>query len=103
MNQGIFDLMVSGFDEAKKYRAGKKAKVRVSRMAFEPIDFKPTEIRHIRSKLGLSQPTFAEFLGISVGTVRSWEQGVRKPEKSAKRLLVIAKEKPALLLHQQSA
>ena len=89
--------------EAKKYRTDKKANLRVSRMAFEPIDLKPVEIKKIRTTLGFSQPMFAEYLGTSVGTVRSWEQGSRKPQSSALRLLVIAKEKPAILLHQVNA
>jgi hypothetical protein len=37
MNNNLFNEMISGFVEAKKYRAGKKAKMRVSRVAFEPV------------------------------------------------------------------
>jgi putative transcriptional regulator len=77
--------------------------VRVSRMAFEPVVLKPVEIRAIRTRLDLTQPAFAEFLGASVATVRSWEQGVRKPQVSALRLLAIAKKKPTLLLHAKRA
>jgi putative transcriptional regulator len=93
--------MISGFVEAKKYRAGKKAKMRVSRVAFEPVSMKPAEIRRIRTRLRFSQPEFAEFLCTRVGTLRSWEQGSRKPQSSALRLLAIAKEKPALLLQRR--
>lgn len=102
MKAELFNEMASGFGELKKYQAGKKAKVRVSRMAFEPINMRPAEIKKVRSTLGLSQPDFAVFLGIHVGTVRSWEQGTRKPETPALRLLAIAKEKPALLLKKSS-
>jgi putative transcriptional regulator len=98
MKTKLFNEMVSGFAEMKKYQAGQKAKVRVSRMAFEPMELKPIEIKQIRTKLGFSQPAFAEFIGTSVGTIRSWEQGVRKPQASALRLLAIAKKSPALLL-----
>jgi putative transcriptional regulator len=94
--------MISDFAEAKKYRTGKKAKVRVFRVAFEPVELKPAEIRKVRARLGFSQPQFAEFLCTSVGTVRSWEQGTRKPQRSARRLLAIAKEKPAVLLRKQA-
>src|ERR1700730_10097143 len=100
MNGDLFNDMMAGFVEAKKYRAGQKAKVRVSRMAFEPVEMKPAQIRRIRTQLQLSQPEFAEFLCTSVGTIRSWEQGSRVPHKSALRLLVIAKEQPALLLQR---
>jgi putative transcriptional regulator len=101
MNNKLFNEMISGFVEAKKYRAGKKAKMRVSRVAFEPVSMKPAEIRRIRTRLRFSQPEFAEFLCTRVGTLRSWEQGSRKPQSSALRLLAIAKEKPALLLQRR--
>jgi putative transcriptional regulator len=107
MNNNLFNEMISGFVEAKKYRAGKKAKmrvsrVRVSRVAFEPVSMKPAEIRRVRTRLRFSQPEFAEFLCTRVGTLRSWEQGSRKPQRSALRLLAIAKEKPALLLQRRA-
>ncbi len=100
MDNKLFSEMIADFAEAKKYRAGKKARVRVSRVAFEPVELKPAEIRKVRVRLGFSQPEFAEFLCTSVGTVRSWEQGLRKPQNSALRLLAIAKEKPAVLLRR---
>jgi putative transcriptional regulator len=98
MNANLFEEMLSGFVEAKKYRAGQKTKLRVSRMAFPPVEMRPAQIRSVRNRLRLSQPEFAEFLCTSIGTVRSWEQGSRRPHSSALRLLAIAKEKPALLL-----
>ena len=61
MNNKLFNEMISGFVEAKKYRAGKKAKMRVSRVAFAPVSMKPAEIRRIRTRLRFSQPEFAEF------------------------------------------
>jgi putative transcriptional regulator len=101
MNNNLFIEMTSGFVKAKKYRAGKKAKTRVSRVAFEPVSMKPAEIRRIRTRLRFSQPEFAEFPCTRVGTLRSWE-GSRKPQSSALRLLAIAKEKPALLLQRRA-
>src|ERR1041384_3939151 len=83
MNNKLFNEMISGFVEAKKYRAGKKAKMRVSRVAFEAVSMKPAEIRRIRTRLRFSQPEFAEFLCTRVGALRSWEQGSRKPQSSA--------------------
>ena len=94
MNNNLFKEMISGFVEAKRYRA-RKTKMRVSRVAFEPVSMKPAEIRRVRTRLRFSQPEFAEFLCTRVGTLRSWEQGSRKPQSSALRLLAIAKEKPA--------
>ncbi|HTC63569.1 MAG TPA: hypothetical protein VK709_12055 [Candidatus Saccharimonadales bacterium] len=97
MNEDLFNDMIAGFDEARKYRAGRKAKLRVSRLAFEPIKMKPAQIRQIRTRLKLSQPEFADFFCTSAGTIRSWEQGSRTRNRTALHLLMIAKEKPALL------
>jgi hypothetical protein len=44
MNEDLFNEMIAGFTEAKKYRTGRKAKLRVSRLAFEPVHMKPTQI-----------------------------------------------------------
>lgn len=41
------------------------------------------ELKRIRSKLGLSQEAFAQRLGVSIGTVQSWEIGRRKPSRLA--------------------
>jgi len=81
---------------------GQHARLRVSRLAFEPIKIKPVQIRRIGPRLRLSQPEFADFLCTSVGTIRSWEQGTRAPNRCALRLLVIAKEQPVLLLQRRA-
>jgi putative transcriptional regulator len=95
-----FKFMMAGIEEAIKYRRGKKANVRVSRFLRTSKQLKPLDIRKIRTTLGVSQVTFAQYLGTSVGTVRSWEQGVRRPQSTALHLLTIAKQKPALLLQR---
>src|SRR5688500_11368717 len=60
--------------------------------------YKPEQIRKIRRTAGVSQPVFADALNVSPGTVRSWEQGSRRPEGAAMRLLYIADTHPANLL-----
>lgn len=40
------------------------------------------DVRGLREKHGLSQPKFAALIGISVATLRNWEQARRKPEDS---------------------
>jgi len=41
----------------------------------------------IRRVLGLTQEQFAKRYGISVGTIRGWEQGVADPDTTAKAYL----------------
>ena len=47
----------------------------------------------IREGTGLSQPRFAELLGVSVRTLQEWEQGRRAPSGAARTLLMIAAKK----------
>src|SRR5471032_80988 len=53
-----------------------------------------TEAAEARSKTGLSQPKFAELLGVSVRTLQEWEQGRRSPSGAARSLLHIAAIRP---------
>lgn len=46
------------------------------------------ELKRIRTKLQLSQEAFAQRLGVSVGTVQSWEIGRRRPGRLARALIV---------------
>jgi putative transcriptional regulator len=52
----------------------------------------------IRERTGLSQPRFAELLGVSVRTLQEWEQGRRAPSGAARTLLMIAAKNPRLLI-----
>ena len=52
----------------------------------------------IREGTGLSQPRFAELLGVSVRTLQEWEQGRRAPSGAARTLLLIAAKNPRLLV-----
>lgn len=36
-------------------------------------------IKELRENTGLSQDKFAELIHIPRGTIRNWEQGIRKP------------------------
>src|SRR5688572_26833752 len=56
------------------------------------------DIRGIRERLKLSQQVFADALNVSLGTVRSWEQGTRVPEGPSVRLLELAQKYPAAVL-----
>jgi DNA-binding transcriptional regulator YiaG len=60
-----------------------------------PTPIAPAEVKEIRESLGISQPVFADFLGPSPSTVRSWEQGQKPPSPMARRFLeLIAADRP---------
>ena len=50
-----------------------------------------TDATEARFKLGLSQPEFAEMLGVSVRTLQDWEH---QPSGAAKALLRVAAKAP---------
>jgi putative transcriptional regulator len=52
------------------------------------------DVRAIRRKLGLSQDAFAARFGISVATLRDWEQRRRRPEGPGRVLLTIIAREP---------
>lgn len=61
-------------------------------------EYSAEDIRRVRQGLDVSQHVFASALNVSRGAVRSWEQGVRKPEGAAMRLISIAEKHPEILL-----
>ena len=52
------------------------------------------DVKQIRESYNLSQTQFASMLGISVATLRNWEQGRRVPEGPARILLQVAAKHP---------
>ena len=58
----------------------------------------PPDIKSIRHGFGLTQAQFAALLGISVRTLRNWEQGRRVPEGPARVLLQVAAKHPEAVL-----
>jgi putative transcriptional regulator len=55
------------------------------------------DIAALRTFVGLTQTDFARAIGISVHTLRNWEQGRRQPEGPAIALLRIAARYPRII------
>jgi DNA-binding transcriptional regulator YiaG len=55
------------------------------------------DVAALRRFVGLTQAQFAKALGISVHTLRNWEQGRRQPEGPAIALLRIAARHPRII------
>lgn len=56
-----------------------------------------------RAKVGVSQSTFAQLLGVSLRTLQDWEQGRRRPTGAAQTLLRIASLHPEALRDLQDS
>jgi DNA-binding transcriptional regulator YiaG len=55
------------------------------------------DISSLRRFVGLTQTQFAQAMGISVHTLRNWEQGRRRPDGPAIALLRIAARHPRII------
>jgi len=91
MKQDMFNELLESVKQAGQIRKGQVQPSR--RMEIEEPD-----VLKIRQKYNMSQQEFAALLGISIGTLRNWEQGRRKPQGPAKVLLKIAEKKPKAIL-----
>jgi putative transcriptional regulator len=94
----IYRDMQQSLTDALAYERGQQVDLRVTEIPAPPKPLKPAEIRQIRVSLNASQAVFAHFLCVSPKAVQSWEQGSRRPQSTALRLLTIAKKNPAALL-----
>ena len=59
---------------------------------------RPIDVAAIRAVTGLSQNDFADACGISVHTLRNWEQGRRGPQGPARALLLAIARDPAAVI-----
>ena len=91
MRKKLFEELKASIKEAGRILRGE---IRPSRV----FELPPADIQKIRSTLGKSQTEFAIMIGISVGTLRNWEQGRRRHEGPARALLIIASKNPKAVL-----
>jgi len=91
MNTTDFEDLKESIRQAGRIRRGEMQASR--RFVIDEPD-----VAVIRRKYDMSQEAFAALMGISVATLRNWEQGRRKPHGPAKVLLTIADRQPAAIL-----
>jgi putative transcriptional regulator len=92
MNKSDFDGLVRSFRQAKVFlHDGKRSQVRVQ----VPGDI---DVAAIRAKTSLSQAAFSRQIGVSVVTLRNWEQARRTPDGPARVLLAMLKSDPEIVV-----
>lgn len=87
MKDSDFNNLVTSIKQAGKIQRGEMKPSRV-------FEITPLDVKQIREKLHKTQQEFALMIGISVATLRNWEQGRRRPEGPAMVLLKIAQTNP---------
>jgi len=82
-----FAELVTSIRQAGRIRRGTAKPSRVT-------TFRPADVRAVRAKLKATQAEFALLIGVSVATLRNWEQGRRTPDGPALALLRVAARNP---------
>ena len=77
MKDELFNDLVTSVREAGAIMRGEMKPSRVFKV-------ENPDAKQIRKQMALTQTQFAALLGISVGTLRGWEQGRRNPQGPAR-------------------
>jgi len=79
--EGFLSHVESGEPASARYT------VRTVVVNLEPHAYTAADVKDVRKRLGASQSLLAKFLGVSVNTLRAWEQGIHPIPKMAARFL----------------
>lgn len=86
----VGESILRGARDALAYARGDKSRGRATVVHVpEQVD-----VKAVRKRLGLSQTAFAARFGVSIGTLRDWEQKRRRPEGPARILLTVIDREP---------
>ena len=88
MKAEAFEELLSSVRQAGEIRRGRRKPSRTA-------TFKPADVKGLRMDLGHSQVEFALMIGVSVATLRNWEQGRPTPDRPAPPLLRARSSTPA--------
>ena len=91
--------LISVLTDAIAHKRGERQLKSVERELSAPApEFSKIEIKKLRTEvLEFTQLEFASLLNVDIGTIRHWEQGLRKPSGSVYRLLEIIAKKPEIV------
>jgi putative transcriptional regulator len=93
MASKAFETIAAGLKDAIAHARGTQGRGRAHRLKVPEVD-----VGAVRARLGLTQQDFAAAFGVSIGTVRNWEQRRRRPEGPARALLLVIDKEPRAVL-----
>lgn len=92
----LFQDLKSGLEEAIAWEQG-KIDLRTTTLTLpeKPPKMTKKQIKDLRENtLKVSQPVFALILGVSPAAVKAWEQGLKQPSGTARRLMQLFGKDP---------
>ena len=92
----LFERLQSGWQAGIAHVRGEMT-LRTTTLPEEPPEIDRQTIVRLRERAMMSQAVFARVLNVSAKTVQSWEQGVRQPSESCRRLIQIFSLHPEMV------
>ena len=87
--------ILEGLRQAVDIMEGSAPETEYVKHRFDPVQAPQTiDVRSIRQRMGLSQAVFASAFGLSLYTLRNWEQGKRQPDPAARAYLRVIEVAP---------
>ena len=87
-NKNVYNSIVTGLNEAIEDANSNQPILKRHKVIVEPVKvYEADEVKKIRNSTGMSQKTFASYVGVSDKTVEAWEAGTNHPSGAASRIL----------------
>ena len=89
----LFERLTKGLKEGVSH-AREELALKVVDVPEEPPEIDGLTLAALREEAAMTQSLFAKVLNVSSKTVQSWEQGVREPSMSSRRMIHIFSQRP---------
>ena len=98
-NKSVYESIMTGLNEALQDAESTKPILKRNKITVEPVKiYSADEIKKIRNSMGMSQKSFASYMGVSDKTVEAWEAGTNHPSGAASRLLSMLEKDKELVI-----
>lgn len=84
----VYKSIMTGLNEALEDSKSQKPILKRHKVTIDPVKvYDAEEVKKIRKSTGMTQKSFASYMGVSDKTVEAWEAGTNHPSGAASRLL----------------
>ena len=86
--ESVFESIMTGLKEAVDDAKSTNKKLSRRTVTILPVkEYQADQVKKIRNSVGMSQSSFAGYLGVTKKTVEAWEAGTNHPSGAASRIL----------------